>query len=272
MRTPIFLLLLLSLSTQVKGQDSPLFVIVSCSEGVKLDGQDVSLGQQVIRNSGELTVPRRGYVGVINNEGLAFELTNSISVKSVVDKVHAENNRILFGARYRESEIEIIGRTNNLYSQVVGDSILLALLWIDRQRQSNISCTVKFLNMTDQSLREEMTVHNWKTIEIKSLLESDDVLFEIKSIGVMQREHFSVKSPEEDSKNKLKFDLSRIPQDISNEKEFQLAIYHLNHFYYDHLFLLYQLERSYQPQNKIFSNYIAQQKKKYQFELFDFHK
>jgi hypothetical protein len=271
MRILIFIFLLSFLPSQIKGQDSPLFVIVSCSEGVMLDGKAVSPGQIVDANSNQLTIPKKGYTGVITNEGDALELNESISVSRIIERANLENHpKPIHDGGGTWQAIEIIRDPKTLYSEIAGDSVLLVLKDNIKKGPPYI---IDWRNEFDEKLLLDTISNNWKTYSAKKIIGKEELVLMQVKVKEGYTQLYSMKSPAQKSKSKLKFDLSRIPQDSSNEKEFQLAIYHLNHFYYDQLFLLYQLERyNYQPQNKIFANYITQQKKKYQFHLFDFHK
>jgi hypothetical protein len=273
MRFAIFLFLILFPSIQTWGQGSALFVVVSCSEGVMLDGKAVSPGLIADANSNQLIIPKKGYVGVITYEGFAFELLESIRVGDLINKIRRENRpkKILFNSPLAHPiQFEIISAPENRFANVVGDSILLALKDSAKVRPTYI---IEFKNMFDNVLSIDTVFNNWKKYGVRELLSKEEAGLIQAKTGKRETQQYLLKNPAEILKSKLTFDLSRIPQNSPNEKEFRLAIYHLDHFYYDHLFLLYQLERSnYQPQNKIFSSYITQQKKKYHFELFDFHK
>jgi hypothetical protein len=276
MRILIFIFLLTFLPSQAKGQDSPLFIIVSCSEGVMLDGKAVSPGQMVYANSEKILIPKNGYAGVITIDGYTYELKKTIRVERVSDNVQRKiqpkiNWSMGTVCPNPVEEGEIIGVPENQYANILGDSILLML-----KDDTKISTPyiIELKNMLDKFLMIDTLSNNWKVYNVRKLLSAEGALLismkEKKDKGTQQ---YLLKSSTENSKIKLTFDLSRIPRDSPNENVFRLAIYQLNHFYYDHLFCLYQLERShYQSQNNLLLNYIGQQKKKYQFELFDFHK
>lgn len=267
----IFIFLLSFLPSQVKGQDSPLFVIVSCSEGVMLDGKAVSPGQMDDANLKQFEIPKNGYVGVITNEGDALELKESIQVSKIIEKANIENHPppIHDGCGSLQT-IQIVSDCHTFYSEVIGDSIFLALRDNIKKGPPYI---IEWRNQYDEKLFVDTIFNNWKVYATNKLIANEKfVLMKVRA-KKRETEMYPLKSPTLPTRNKLSLDLSHIPSHSFDKKLFEIVIYQLNHFYYDQLFLLYQLERSnYQPQNKIFANYIAQQKMKYQFELFDFHK
>jgi hypothetical protein len=271
MRIAIFLFLILILSNQTSGQDSPLFVIVSCSEGALLDGKLVSPGEMVSANSVQLTIPGNGYAGVITREGYALELNRSIQVKRVVDQARGKN-QLKMEKKHRTpgAEFETVGIPPHKYAEMDGDSILIA---IKDKNKIGPPYIIEWIKINGLIVETETIYRNWEVKSIKNLMKLDTILFRVKGSDRFSIELGLLKPPNDNGSEKLKFDLSQIRRGLPDEIVLRLAIYQLNQFYYDHLFCLYQLERSnYQPQNKIFSNYISQQKKKYQFELFDFHK
>jgi hypothetical protein len=271
MRVLIFIFLLSFLPNQVKGQDSPLFIIVSCSEGVMLDGKLVSPGQIVDANSKQLTIPRKGYAGVVTIDGYAMEFNGTVSVSRMNGEVRW-HYRPRIGAVYACGPFGpyVITAPENQLGDILGDSMVVA---IKDKAGAEQSYVIEVLNMFDQILRRDTSAGNWKIIEVGSLMQNEEaILFGAKSKRENLYEQHLAKRSSFARKDKALYDISRIPQTSTN-KEYLLAVYQLNNLYHDLVFLLYQMERSnYQSQNKIFSNYIDQQKKKYQFELFDFHK
>ena len=112
------------------------------------------------------------------------------------------------------------------------------------------------------------------TRNIRPLIESNEnVIFTLSRLNKKNGSStFLFRKPSEKAKQKLEFDLSRIPQTEIDQLIFRLTIYELNYFYYDKIFTLYKLVKSkYQSENSFLSNYVSQLKNKYQFQQFDFN-
>ncbi len=220
-------------------------------------------------SSKQLTIPKKGYVGVVTMEGYAIRFKKSVKVSEVNDSVIEQINSPRGSVYTCGQEIRIISAPINQYSFVLGDSILLA---IDERREAGSPYALVVKSMFDEVLQQDSLQQNWKVLNVKNLMLTEEaILIQCRSKENMSSIKLIRKMLREEGAQ-FNYDFSRIPPSTSG-KEFALALYQLNNLFYDHAFLLYQLERSnYQPQNKIFANYIAKQKKKYQFELFDFHK
>jgi hypothetical protein len=273
MRFAIFLLsILFLLPLQTRGQDSPLFVIVNCSEGVMLDGKVVTPGQVVYGISKQLAIPNKGYAGIVTNKGYSYLLKSKISIK--IKNIDAfifkkKYDPKLGGAVHLESPIRLIDNTRFHSPYLMGDSILLG--WWPTESEW---IRIEFSDMSDRPLRADSTNKNWMALGTTELFNKDSViLFSVYAKGYKfskPLQHLLNRSKGEKFKT-LTFDLSRLP--YNDNVLFRLALFELYDFFYDNLFALYQLERSnQQPQNKIFANYVSQLKKQYQFELFDFIK
>lgn len=236
-----------------------------------MDGIEVKPGQLVDVNSTELTIPTKGYAGIITTGGYALELRESIPVSKIIERAIDENHPPpVHDGCGSGLAIKIVSDCRRYHSHVFGDSILLLL-------KDNIKkgppYVIELRNQFDKKLLVDTLFSNWKAYSLSKIMGKEKFLLIQVKAKKWETEPHSIRLPLKTAKEKLEFDLSRIPADFQNEKCFISAIYYLNQFYQDHLFLHFQLERvNYQPQSEIFSNYLAQQKKKYHFELFEFHK
>jgi len=253
---------------QLFGQDSPLFCIVTCSEDVLLDGNNVQPGQLVYSQSTELSIPRNGYVGVITNEGRAFTYKESISVKSVVQDVRHKNMTRMV----TNSNIEIVGAPRTRDAVIEGDSILVAL-------KGNFGVgppyIINIFSIFDQDILTDSINENWKLMNVRGLLaEYEAVLVKAKSENENRSSYEHViKRIRKDQLGQLNFDLSRIPENHPNKYVMKIAVYELNHLYYDHLFHLYKHEISPKASNEgFFKNYLVLLREKYHFDQFNFKK
>jgi hypothetical protein len=255
------------------GQNVPLFVIVSCSEGVMLDGKVVSPGQFFSDSANKLKIPKEGYVGIVTNEGYSYLFKSKISIKTKRISKYVFKRKYsakLRGMAIHESPIRLIDDTHFHASYLMGDSILLGW-WPTKSK----IVQVKFTNMHDRVLRIDSAKTNWVLLNVKELFNMDSTvilsLYENDTKNFRSAQYL-IKRPSGSRLTFLSFDLDRI-QFVDNRLFLKMVLFELYDLFYDHLRALYQLERSnYQPQSKIFANYINQLKKKYQFELFDFHK
>ncbi len=232
----------------------------------------------VYGTSTSFTIPKEGYLSMIGDNGYVMRFEYSFLIKKLVENLKKTKKPRLratgpigLGDLVNAQIVDFPGSFQ--YPYLIGDSILLAIKVNHHAKPPYI---IQFLNLFDEVIETDTIFGNWKTFDVRRFLNKDSIiLFQAKDIDNEWHTNQSLlKSATENSKTKkLSFDLSRIPQNEDDQLIYKIAIYDFNFYFYDQLFLLYQLERSnYQPQNKIFSNYIAQQKKKYQFELFDFHK
>jgi hypothetical protein len=278
MRVPIFLFLILFLSLQTRGQDSPLFIIVNCSEGVMLDGQAISPGEMVYSTSVSFIIPKEGYLGMIGNNGFVMRFQNSFLVKKLVENLQKTKKPKLRATGVMGIgdlvEAEFIGSASLQYGELVGDSILLA---IKVNHHAKPPYFIRFLNLFEDLIETDTISGNWRVYNVRKYLNKDSaILFVAKNATNTYNytpEEYLKSASDNSKRKKLNFDLSRIPKNEIDQLIYKIAIYDFNLYFYDQLFLLYQLERSnYQPQNKILTHYINQLKKQYQFELFDFHK
>jgi hypothetical protein len=273
MRVLIFVFLLIFVPSQSEGQDSSLFVIVSCSQGVMLDGEAVSPGQMVYRESSKLSVSKGGYAGVLTIDGYSFLFNTKISIDvSAVSKFifKKKYDSRLGGTVNLESPVRLIDDTHFHSPYVIGDSILLGW-WPLKEKTMQI----KFESMSDELLKLDSTTKNWIVVSTTELFKKDSlVIFSVYEKDRLGRNQFQnlIKRPLGNRLKALAFDMNRL-KSVSDKVFLQIILFELYDLFYDHLFQLYQLEyTSNQSQNRIFSSYITQQKKKYQFHLFDFHK
>ncbi len=252
------ILLLLFVSIQFAfSQDDPLFKIVSCSEGVTLDGNEVIPGQIVYSNSIKLEIPKKGYVGIITAGGLAAEIRMTIKVK-LVNKKFGKYSLILL-----EDEVGFHGTFNN--SRIYGDSLFVGIY--DKTR-IGAPYQVIFLNFYDDVLKRDTLRKNWEVYALDEVLNKDtSVLVNVQSIfkpnernlrGAVRRLRFEPP--------RLKYDLSRAPDEVSIA-----AIFELNNLYYDHIFQLYKIRKDNSNSiDKISQAYLSQRVEHYQFDQYNF--
>lgn len=236
-----------------------------------LDGKAVSPGQMVDATSKQLTIPNKGYAGVVTIDGFAEEFNGTIRISDVLREVRL-GNRPRRGAIYTDyDDISVVSMPGNQFAFILGDSILLAIK--DYRKTGYPYYFMDIINMFEDYRKCDSVIGNWKAIEVGNFIRDDEAILVGAKLNFYDKSRgYLIRIMPPALKARVLFDISRISE-LLTKNELLLAVYQLNELYHDQVFLLYQLERSnYQPQSKIFANYIAQQKKKYQFELFDFHK
>lgn len=275
MRFLILLFLPIFLSTKVEGQDSTSFVVAACSSGVSIDRNVVIPGQTVNASRKKLTIPKKEYAIVISKEGYSHLLKSSISVKRVNKKL-----RWIYGSRMRATgsvsrtsvwPIEIVGAPQNQFPFILGDSILIAIK--SNYVNTKTPYILEFKNIFEEVLHLDSIHSNWEAKSVKELVENAEnaLLLGVHASEVASSQHL-IRRADDAAKQILNFDLVRT--DISHDAAvLRLAIFQSRYFFYDQLFLLYQLDKlNYKPENSILQVYFNKLKEKYRFELFDFHK
>lgn len=254
-----------------QGQGDPLFMIVTASEGVSLDGRPVTSGELVYVTSKQLNVPKKGYVGVVTIDGHAKKLTSTSQVAQVNSKIkwyHRPRRRAVYACG--PFGPYITSAPQNQFAFILGDSLVLT---VSDSLGAKKSYKIEIRSMFDELIKCDTIHRGWTKISIDKYFEKEEaLLYSVNSLknGDSDGQHLIRKIPET-LKSTILNDVEKIPK-TSISWEHLLAVYELNELYHDQVFLLYQMERSnYQSQNKIFANYINQLKKKYQFEQFDFH-
>jgi hypothetical protein len=273
MRIAIFLFLTIFLSSYTLAQDSTLFVIVSCSEGVMVDGKVVNPGQFIDSKSKEIVIPKDGYAGVITNEGYALYLTKSGSLKKQSNAIKKNRLNVPFTNVCRPPQpLEIVNEYELSSSSLPSQDSTIVL--VKDNSKKGTPYFVQYLNMFGEILDVDTLSENYAIVNCKERIGQENFLmFKIKSNAKEATREYFLKQANPIFLTQLNFDISRIPSNSPDKRLFEIAIYQLNHFYYDQLFKLYQVERdNFQSQNIFLTKYIDQEKKKYQFELFDFHK
>lgn len=264
MRVIIFLILFLT-SPLVKAQSNLLFKIISCSEGVTLDGVEVKPGLIVYDNSIKLEIPKKGYAGVITIEGYAHKLGKSIKVKSINGAAkysNRESKPFWGGATYRMDDFTIIGAPSNQFAQILGDSVFFLF-------KSNYNKNPPFIgifsNMFDDVLLSDTIKSNWKIFGVGDLLKKEGaILFTIES-NKYRSERILIKRSEKLNAN-LNLDLAGIQNDLIAK----LAIYEISKLYYDHLFQLYKIETTKNLNlDPISAAYLAKRREKYQLDQYN---
>lgn len=259
MRVIIFLILFLT-SQLANAQTNPLFKIISCSEGVTLDGVEVKPGLIVYPNSIKLEIPKNGYAGVMTIEGYASSLKESEMVKSINGKAKP----FLVGSVIHETPyFTIIGAPSNQFAQIAGDSVFLCF---KVNYKIDPPYIVKFLTMFDEVVLSAAIESNWMIFDIKRLLENEPaILFQLSS-NAYQSENILFKKINQELLSKVRLEITRIPDDLIAK----LALYELNKLFYDHLFQLYKIETTKNLNlDPISAAYLAKRREKYQLDQYN---
>lgn len=259
-------------STFAYGQSEAVFVVASYSEGVSVDNTPVQVGQLVTSNSKQLSIPKNGHALIIVKGGYPLKLTKSIPIDRVENKVQSDGkSRLIFGPAIvcHFPGINLIGTPTNQYSNIAGDSILIAIKPIYGGGKPPYK--IEFTDMFGTVLSTDSTVANWRIYEVKrSLTQYQFLVFHVSGKG-FGGENLIKLLPDEEKKS-LNAELAQITNSGSSAL-LKLTIFEHRKLYYDHMFLLYQLTRSnYQPENEILTSYFSRLKEKYEIELFNFQK
>jgi len=266
MRVIIFLILFLT-SQLANAQSYPLFKIISCSEGVTLDGVEVKPGLIVYDNSIKLEIPKKGYAGVITIEGYAHKLGKSIKVKSINGAAKYSNRESkpfwLRGAIISIDYFTVIGAPQNQFAQIMGDSVFFHFR---SNYNENPPFTGIFLNMFDDVLLSDTLKGNWKIFDIGDLLKKEGaILFRIES-SKNKSIQYLIKSGDQKLEAKINFEINRVHNDLIAK----LALHELNNLYYDHLFQLYKIETTKNLNlDPISAAYLAKRREKYQLDQYN---
>lgn len=268
MRFAIFLFLMLFMSIQTWGQE-PLFLVVDFSAGVTIDGRAPKIDEIVDGTSKEIFIPKNGYTLIIAREGYVYSITKSISIDKVEKKVKRAFRPRATGAVLRSFyEIELIGVPLNQFAEVLGDSILIAFKF--NYIKPNPPFVIEYKSMFDEVLNSDSISTNWKTPKV-NLYNQDAVLFDVRNSKYHSKVHL-IKRMNDEHKRKLTVELSKV-EELRRSEIIKLVIFESYGFLYDQTFLLYRLTVSdYKPENVFLQAYVERLRKKYHFELFDFHK
>lgn len=245
-------------------QGDPLFKIISCSEGVTLDGNEVIPGQIVYSNSIKLEIPKKGFAGVMTTEGYAAILTKSFKAKLVNWSIEYANRETRSSAVIATVPwFTIPGQFSNQFSYISGDSVFFGF---KANYKMDSPITAKFLTMFDEVVLSDTIESNWKVFNVNKLLENEAaILFELSSNTFTSEKILLVKIKKE-LLMKVKFEIARIQDDLIAK----LALYELNDLYHDHLFQLYKIETTKNLNLDLISTaYLAKRREKYQLHQYN---
>lgn len=265
MRIIISLILFLSSFITI-AQSKPLFKIISCSEGVMLDGVEVKPGQVVYSNSKGLKISRKGYVGIITVAGDAVKLTKSESISDILfsnnDDPIKNTGTVVIHDGPSVHEIYPDGM------DILGDSIFIGLK--DRDFVGPPYLFDRH-NVYGEYLLTDTLTKNWNVWSIADLIPNDKkLLYNIRGMNekVANDSFAGVRKAEDNKKvRKLQLDISRL--DI-NDWISRAAVFELEGFFYDHIFCLYKVASTNSEVDPSSMNYFLKQKEKYNFNKFDF--
>ena len=258
------ILLLLFVSIQFAfSQGDPLFKIISCSEGVTLDGNEVIPGQVVYSNSMKLEIPKKGFAGVMTIEGYAAILTKSFKTKFINWSIEYSKKESWHRDVYSIQDFKIQGDFGNQFAQISGDSVFFAFK-VNYKMDSPI--TAKFLTMFDEVVLSDTIESNWKVFNVNKLLENEAaILFELSS-NTYRSEKILLRKINIELLSKVNLEIARIQDDLIAK----LALYELNDLYHDHLFQLYKIQTAKNLNlDPISAAYLAKQKEKYQLDQYN---
>jgi hypothetical protein len=266
------LLFYTSLLTAACAQNDAVFIVASYSEGVSVDDTPVQVGQLVSSNSKQLSIPKNGYALIVVKGGYPLKLTKSIPINRVENRVQSDSkSRLIFGPAIvcHFPGIDLIGTPTNQYSDLAGDSILIAIKPIYGGGKPPYK--IEFTDMFGTVLSSDSTVANWRVYEVKrSLTQHQFLIFNVSGKG-FGGENLIKLLPDERKKS-LNAELAQVTNSGSSAL-LKLTIFEHRKLYYDHMFLLYQVTKSnYKPENKILEAYLNRLKEKYEFKLFNFQK
>lgn len=266
MRLAGFILILTSISALA--QPKPLFKIISCSEGVTVDGVEAKPGEIIFSNSKKLNIPKGGYAGVITLDGYAYQLLRGISVKEVPSNVkyNVESRFRPKGAvnRSMPKSFEIAGFMSNEFSEIYGDSILIAFKSYYKIKPP---FKVTFISMYEETIAEYQINRTWEVFSSDSLFKHEAAfLFGISAKDRKQsaEEYSFVKQIRPSLKTKLDIDFPK----LDSNPVTLLAFYEVNKLFGDHIFQLYKIEMSKEELilDEFLSAYLARTKAKYSLE------
>lgn len=266
MRVVVFLLLL---SIQVRGQNS-IFLIVDYSAGVTIDGRTPKIDEIVDGTSKEIFIPKNGYALIIVREGYVYSLLKSISVDKVNKKVIRAFRPKATGAVLRSFYgIELVGVPFiSQFPDLIGDSILVAVKL--NNVKLNPPFVIEYKNMFDEVLQHDSMTTNWKIQKMDFY--SQQVLILEAQMGKYRSIPRLIRNADNERKKASVLELSKITSQ-GRSKIIKLIVLEFSQLFHDQLFLLFKLTTSgYKPENIFLQAYVERLRKKYHFELFDFHK
>lgn len=267
MRIIISLILFIS-SAFANAQSNPLFKIISCSEGVTLDGVEVKPGLIVYDNSIKLEIPKNGYAGVMTIEGYAHVFAKNVKTNLINKKVRKIFERPTvrpWGAVHRSSPypFKFAGDIRNQFSNIYGDSVFIAFKCYYNDDPPPFKIT--FLNMFDDILNIDTLNNNWKVFNVRNLLNSEiAILYKVNSAR-HGSDIMLIKLPSKEFISKVSFDFERLVKDPAT----QLALYEIKGLYYDQIFFLYKLEKHESfDLDAISAAYLSKTREKYQLSQY----
>jgi hypothetical protein len=167
--TTIIRLLILAFVFQtslLKAQDSVLFKIVSFRPGVTVDDELAKVGLDVRSPGAQVNIPKGGFVGVINTDGVLSKLTESMTASEISKYVKQSESRKHLGAvtDYFHGDLFIPMAAANQYAKTLSDSIFL--FWVHSGpvgivRHPSTSFTVEFRSMFDEPIESHKVSKNW---------------------------------------------------------------------------------------------------------------
>jgi len=258
----VFALLLINL--QAFAQPKPLFKIISCSEGVMVDGSQIKSGDVIYSNSNKFVIPKTGYVGILTIEGYAHLLTKETEVATLNNqiKTRMEKEKRGFGAIHRSmpNPFKIAGGATNQYSEIYGDSVLIAF---KSYYEDEPPFKITVFDMFDHLMFEVQIDQSWKFFSTDSLLKNETaIIFQISSNRVNRNALlFLIKKLSPSKKKVLDFDFDR----LSTHPVALLAFFEINKLFYDQIFQLYKIKTSKQELNldEFSSAYLARTRERY---------
>jgi hypothetical protein len=246
-------------------QPKPLFKIVSCSEGVMVDGVGVEPNDVIYSDSKKLEIPKGGYAGVITKEGYTGLFHRRVSVKLIPESIRYNLEPRLkgYGAVHRPIRyFEIAGEGSHNHSELYGDSILIAF---------KCNCNdkppfgVTFFNLFDEVKATYQIAHTWSIFSVRSLLEDEPaLLFQIRSESRNSDLSLMIKKINDRTKVQMDFDSQRLTQAPVS----LLALFEINKLFFDHLYQLYKIETAKPELNldEFLAAYLARTRERYHLE------
>jgi hypothetical protein len=265
MRFSLFILAVTSISAFA--QPKPLFKIISCSEGVSVDGTQIIPGDIVYSNSNKLNIPEKGYLGILTIQGHTHLLTKSSKVVAVDKEIKARVERRSrgIGAIHRPipDRFKIAGDANIRNSEIFGDSIIIAF---KSHYKSLPPFKLTFLNMHDERISEYEINQTWKVFSTDTLFKREEaIMYQISSGNKTENEILPfIKKITPTRRQRLNSDFQR----LNKNAVMQLAFFEINRLYYDHIFQLYKMETSKTELvlDEFLSAYLARTKAKYRLQ------
>lgn len=247
MKTSLVILFALSL-TMTFGQS---YKVITCTPGITVGTTTLRPGTVINHSTNILRVPKGGSLALLTDDGWLVEVTQTTSVDKLRESVviPAMPGTIMDG----EPQFYTRAVESRFRSDIIGDTLFM--FWPAKHLITYTTFVFHMADMFDKPLNAVTTDKNWLLVDVSKYRKKKwDFIYSVSGRKTDQDAEVSLSPLKSVSFKQKKKDLAvmnarivnastqmRLFEDEEDRAFYQCAIYELNDFHYDQLYVAYQI-------------------------------